>query len=208
MVVIGIEDHRDRVVVLQAAVAPQIRRDDPLGLVVVHDEAEVDVLVVVQQAHLRALRRRRALDRLAHEEIPHDLGGCPDVVVHPAVENGRRGGARGRHALAARRNDLPLFFRRLVRVRRRARGGGGIRRNFLEHAGELAAASGARLRRFITGLGRLLLRERGNGDQQGQNGEERARKRLHGHGGAGGRRQVRTFQWVFARATRADARRG
>ena len=57
--------------------------------------AEVEVVVVKQDAHLGPLARRGALDGLALEEVGHGRGLPPDGVVEAAVDAWRGGGTLG-----------------------------------------------------------------------------------------------------------------
>ena len=65
VIVERVEQHRDAIVGLQTTVAAQVGGDDAVGLVVVHHEAQIEVAIVEQDAHLGAMCGNSTLYGLA-----------------------------------------------------------------------------------------------------------------------------------------------
>ncbi len=81
-----------------------------VGFGVVERRADVQVVLVVDDAHLGTLGRRAAEHRVLHDELPAMLGTLPDGFVEHAIEHDLLAGAHalGGHGAPARLHDLQL----------------------------------------------------------------------------------------------------
>ena len=92
-VVVGVEDELNAVVFVEFVVAAHAVGHQPVGLGVEAAAAQVDILIVVEQAHLSALAGRGSLAGFPLEEIGAGDGLLPDRFVESAVDFGRLGDA-------------------------------------------------------------------------------------------------------------------
>ena len=91
----GVEDDHDVVVPLEVAVAAHLRGRDAGRVAVERADAEVEVVVVAQDAHLGGLPRRRALPGLRLGQRADGRGRRPVRLVEATVEPDRRLRGRG-----------------------------------------------------------------------------------------------------------------
>ena len=174
-VVVGVEHDRHRVVAGDVLVAEHRSRAMFPGVVQGAVEAEVEVLVVVEDPDDRGLGGGEALPGLAFVEVAHRLGALPGGLVEPAVHRDRLPGRLGADfpgaGLERRHPGLPGHPAQL--------GGGGrdrLRRRQSQHGGGgpggRAAAS-----RAVTGLpgfGRVVRGRVRSGLLRGADGLRRA----------------------------------
>jgi hypothetical protein len=95
-----IDDDRHAIVDVQIGVARELRRDDVARRAIVADDADVEGVGVVQDAHLGFFGRRRGFERLALEQRADRRRARPRRFVQTAVDPDRlrdpdRGRARG-----------------------------------------------------------------------------------------------------------------
>jgi hypothetical protein len=88
-VVEGVEQDLDGVGVEQIAVAPVLCHHDPVLFGIETNDADIDVVVVVSEANLSALRGWAALIRVALSEVACRRNELPKLFVDQAVERGR-----------------------------------------------------------------------------------------------------------------------
>ena len=103
-----VEQDLDAVVGGEAGIARHLRADDPPGLGVVRDDADVEVVAVVQQRDLGSFRRRPPGQRLPLNQVANLRRHAPDRLVQHAVD-GDGLGDRGhdRRARGLRRRQSP-----------------------------------------------------------------------------------------------------
>ena len=127
-----VEVDRDQVVLpRRVAVDPVGAHDAGVGVVQV--EAEVDVVAVVGDVHLRLLRGRIAVERRLLHELGEHRRRAPHLVVEAAVDVGRRVRADGAHPRASGERAIAasdggrrrLVDARSIRAVGARRGGGG-----------------------------------------------------------------------------------
>ena len=96
-VVVCVERDDDAVVLVDAPAPMQDAAADQPGLGIMEDEAEVECVFVVADAHLGRLAGGRPVHRVALAEVGHRLDHGPEGLVEDPVDGGRAGhGRRGR----------------------------------------------------------------------------------------------------------------
>ena len=103
VIVKGVEQDLDVVVGGERVVAAQLARDDAVRLRVVTHDAEVDRLVVDDDAYLGRLRYRLAGTRVLLHEVGRRLGLAPRLVVEHPIHPDRRRDPVGVQRLGRRR---------------------------------------------------------------------------------------------------------
>ena len=102
LVVVGVEADADVVVLVDPALTVQDAPPDSLGVRVVEDDREVEVVVVEGDAELGALGCGRAVDRDALAEVGDRLDPLPEGLVEGGVDGRGTVGADGADGLAGR----------------------------------------------------------------------------------------------------------
>ena len=80
-----------------AGVSPRESGGNRVRMRVEQPNADVECVVVVEDAHLRLVRSRNTWLRVALDECTSRLGSAPCGVVEPAVYHDGRGATRGTH---------------------------------------------------------------------------------------------------------------
>ena len=99
LVLVGVEDDLERIHVAEARVAARVGRDDLRRIGVVHHRADINRLVVVDDADFGGFGRGLPFERLGLDEVGERGRGLPDAIVQHAVDRRRfrrrhRGGDR------------------------------------------------------------------------------------------------------------------
>ena len=94
-VVVGVEDDLEGVRVAEPRVPAGVGGDDAVGVAVVEGGADVERVVVEEDADLGALRRRLPLEGVRLDEPGQRLRPLPDLVVQAPVYERRFHGRRG-----------------------------------------------------------------------------------------------------------------
>jgi hypothetical protein len=83
--VISIKQHFDLVVIREARIANQFTRIDPRRLIIKCTDPNVEILAVVEYAHFRSFRRRRAFVRPFLTKIGSGVRSGPSRFVQQAI---------------------------------------------------------------------------------------------------------------------------
>ena len=97
MVVIGVDEDLEIIVVPELGVPPHLVGHDPVRARVVADDAEIEGPLVVKDADVRGLGRRPAFVRFGLDETVDRLGPSPIGFVQPAVDAHLSPGPLGVH---------------------------------------------------------------------------------------------------------------
>ena len=82
----GIENHQERVRLVQLGVSPGIGRDDQRRIAIVQDDAHVDRVIVIEDSHLGALGGRLSFERFGLDEAGKRRGVLPHALVEGAID--------------------------------------------------------------------------------------------------------------------------